>query len=261
MDIITEQITSKIEWVSPTVEHQDASKKAAPLRVNHGGNYCGHKICAPRFYKTDVPNRPAFITKAKERMAEFYIKPFNHFELNSACEISKRIKKKVLIKKIRKMRSERREAITSVFNFMLDNMDVVTRRIFNNPSIQTIAKKCEISIKRAERALNDLKTSGYIHTQQRKEKNAEGKWRSISAIKTISLKVFKILGISAWYGYEKERKESKKRKKNKKGSFLQVEKIAQQISNNFDAKILEKKGAIAYIDLLRTIVEPKPEPD
>lgn len=151
-------------------------------RVNEGGNFCGHDPNAPHFV---MRNHPYFVPQSvddlgdKRRSQILYdiverIKAYFHdtdviptlHQANSDKRTSDR-----------KRNSARREAIVNLLSVMILNMDLCSLRVgqptrqggFFNYSIKWLAKKAELSLSRAKRAMSDLNDSMIISSYQYRE--------------------------------------------------------------------------------------------
>lgn len=177
-------------------------------QIKLSGNRCGHIPEAPQLYIRPKEQKKTYssIHIATERLEEYYYQPVNNWLPNL------HLRRKTL----RQQRSERREAVLALASVMVNHVDMATMRVvrlFNNKlvelSIKELAAKAHIHLRRAERALKDLKEAGYIDLQYRVEHCADGTIKPKIAIKRLSALFFYHLGVS----FEKLKKEGDRAKK------------------------------------------------
>jgi hypothetical protein len=185
--------------------------KVRVLRVNQGGNYCGHKPLSPRFATAwpQQESRPLTITRLVERLQDFYWKP---------------IKTIPLLKKItstrRQQRSERREAIYLILAIILEFTDLATL-LCGTPDgnggidpfpVADLAEKAGITLRRAERAMADLRRVGLLTVAERAEEKPDGKRRAIVAIKAVSWRLWDLFGMADMLRHERPKASARTRK-------------------------------------------------
>ncbi len=178
------------------------------------GNSCGHiptepKLTPPNPAKTGKGGLPRTLTLCIERLTQYYDYPALLPSLNYANGSS------------RQQRSERREGAVLVQSVMLQYCDlaslcvgVPTETGFVNLSVDFIARKTGISIRRVWRALRDLRTAGMVRTSQPREKTSDGSWIGLVSVKAISKNLFGALGLSV--SLDIERKKASNRLKAKR---------------------------------------------
>lgn len=121
------------------------------------GNRCEHYSTLPRFYMqpSSHKKRPFILIDAIEKLEKIYFKPKDFF-------------RKFSLPKNRLKRSERREAIICLLQFMVHYAELHTLRVvkndvtFDNFSLQEICKNTLLSFSRIKRAIADLVKVGYI---------------------------------------------------------------------------------------------------
>lgn len=163
------------------------------VRINNGGNFCGHKPDAPLLSVKCKPiKRPKVIKVAQKKLESFYSLPKTIPELEKARNSK------------RQQRSERREAEIQILKVILEYTDLVTLRCgiptedgFKPLTLSFLVGKTHLHQRRAERALSDLSNAGIITTHQPRE-FVNNRWIGFAGIRTISKKLFKLLGLSQW---------------------------------------------------------------
>lgn len=136
-------------------------------RENLGGNFCGHDPRNPRFTltrpaKTGKGGIPRVLTLCTERLQAYYDNPrklIPSLDLANGSE--------------RQQRSERWEACILLLTVLLKYTDLASLRVgipttdgFLSLTVDYIAKQTGMTLKRVERALADLKTSGLVSIAQ-----------------------------------------------------------------------------------------------
>jgi|GEM_PF-1239078 hypothetical protein len=167
----------------------------ADKKVLLSGNRCGHDPKSPRcaIFPERHKKRPDILEQAKARLHERYFKPDTFFKdlKNPSC---------------RQKRSERREAIMSVSEVLVQHCDLETLRVgwyagkllnkFNPLSLIKIAKLAGMQVWRAKRAMRDMVKAGYLFLKRRFKKTEQGDYYGEFSIRTLSIKFFKHLGFS-----------------------------------------------------------------
>lgn len=162
----------------------------------------------PKFFVRPQEQKKTYssIHTASQHLTEYYYQPVDNWlpNLNSMRNSE------------RQQRSERREAIAAISAVMVNHVDMATMkivRLFNKQlvplSIKELATKAGINVRRAERALKDLKSAGYLELQYRVEHMPDGTIKPLIAIKRLSATFFYHLGVS----FEKLQHECERAKK------------------------------------------------
>lgn len=204
------------------------------------GNRCGHIPECPQLFARPEKQKKTYssIHIATEHLAEYYHQPIDNWLPNiHAIRDTKR-----------QQRSERREAIASIARVMVNHIDMASMKIvraFNGDlvemSVKELAKKAHIHIRRAERALTDLRHANYLELQYRVEHMPDGTIKPKIAIKRLTALFFYHLGIS----FEKLKQESERakaqfKKFNKKARMKAAE--VKFATGNFFGRFLKKPG-------------------
>jgi len=165
-------------------------------RANLGGNFCGHDPRNPRFTltrpaKTGKGGIPLVLTLCAERFKSYYDNPRR---LIPALDLANG--------SARQQRSERREACVLLLTALLKYMDLASLRVgiptqdgFLSLTVDYIAEQTGMTLKRAERALADLKTAGLVTIAQARQRRPDGSWKGLAAIKAISRHLFALFGL------------------------------------------------------------------
>lgn len=154
------------------------------------GNLCGHHPLTPRFFH-GKGNRPDTLKLAQENAAKYYANPDKYL-----------MNLQTLNGKTAQQRSERREAIATVMQVLLQYTDLLTLQVGtlvaggDMVAMQAtfLAQKTGWGLKRCYRAIKDAARAGYISIQYQRYKRF-GKILSTRFIK-IFPKCFHHLGIS-----------------------------------------------------------------
>ncbi len=178
------------------------------------GNGCGHDPNNPNFelvtpIKTGKGGLPRVLTLCMERLRDYYYRPrklIPSLDLANGSE--------------RQQRSERREACVNLLNALLRRTDLTSLRVgvptpdgFMNYTVEYITKDTGMTLRRAERALHDLKAAGLITVAPRCQAQPDGSWKGLAAVKAISKHLFGAFGLESMLA--KERSKSSKRLKRK----------------------------------------------
>ena len=179
-----------------------------------GGNKCGHVPEKPRWFSPPPKHtRPKIITKAIEKIQQYYFEPSATIpSLNLANDSE------------RQQRSERREACIDVLGCILHYLDLATMRVgvpqnddsFKGISMPFIAERTGLTLKRAERAMHDLVKSGLVTVYPLCEKISDTVYKGYAAIRTISKKLFTLFGMGGRLKYEREKASARQRKRSRK---------------------------------------------
>lgn len=215
-------------------------------RINTGGNFCGHNPAKPNFglpILSGPHGKPRILSILAERIEAYYSRPERTIPaLNLANRSSRR------------QRSERREACIRVLTTLLDRLDLTSLRVgiptpngFMSFTFDYLAKESGLNIKRLERAVRDLKESGILTVGQARQRQPDGTWKGLSAIKAISKDLFGIFGLREMLKYEqkkavarlKERIEKENRKSSRRRTLTEYSRIG-LVLNKVEKKIRKR---------------------
>ncbi|KVT75808.1 hypothetical protein WT25_01825 [Burkholderia territorii] len=113
----------------------------------------------------------------------------------------------------RQQRSERRHACVALLGAMVRYLDLASLRVgipladggFMSLTLQFFAKHAGLSQRRTERAMRDLLTAGLVKAQSRCEKDEEGRYRGLAALRQLPQELFAAFGLGRWLGHERRR--------------------------------------------------------
>jgi hypothetical protein len=220
------------------------------------GNNCGHDPNTPRWFAPPKPHtRPKIILKAIAQIRRYYRDPATTIPSLNLANGSDR-----------QQRSERREACLAVLGCLLHYLDLVTLRVgipqndlsFQGISMPFIAEKSGLTMRRTERATADLVRAGLITVHPLCEKIDDTVYKGYAAIRTISSKLFTLLGMSGRLRHERERAMARRNKRNRKQQQKQAAKIsliADMIVNQANIFDPPESAAISAIRKLKSILK------
>jgi hypothetical protein len=219
------------------------------------GNNCGHDPNTPRWFAPPKQHtRPKIISKAIAEIRRYYRDPASTIPSLNLANGSDR-----------QQRSERREACLAVLGCLLHYLDLVTLRVgipqtdtsFHGISMPFIAEKSGLTLRRSERAVRDLVRAGLITVHPLCEKLNDTAYKGFAAIRTISSKLFALLGMSRRLRHERERATARQHKRNRKQEQKQAAKIslvADMIANQVNVFDPTESAAMSAIRKLKSIL-------
>ena len=168
------------------------------------GNRCGHDPHNPQLSPT-VPIRtgpgglPRILSLAAERLKEWFWNPKKCPELQANPD--------------RQIRSERREAIQIVLEYLLSRLDLVTLCVgvptpchgFIDVDMRSIVAGTGLGKRRCERAIAQLKAAGFMKVEQPRHRNEEGQYVGLRAIRVVTRKLFEWLNLGPMLERERKR--------------------------------------------------------
>ncbi len=180
-------------------------------RINSSGNRCGHDPKNPRLKLPDsnIEDRlPLLLTLVTQRLRDYFnfpgLLPALNFSNGSTSQ----------------QRSERRESCILILSAMLTRMDLTSLRVgypsidgFSNFTAEYLSKQAGLSNSQTKGALRDLKAAGILTITRRSEKQEDGSYKGLAAVKCISRHFFTALGFVTML--EKERLKASRRLKKK----------------------------------------------
>lgn len=187
-------------------------------RVNHGGNYCGHAPESPRLgLVKDVvsPGKslPGILIELQERVKRYYSKPAVMPSLRNANQSAKG----------RQQRSERREACLLLLAAIVSFTDLVSLRCgvptkngFMSLTLDYLVEYTGLNMRRAERAMADLKRANLITCSQPRQLKEDGTYRGLAAVKAVNKLLFTAFGLGKRLQHETQRAMDRLAKKIKK---------------------------------------------
>lgn len=201
-----------------SVSASQSGPHPSSLRVNQGGNFCGHDPENPSFLNL-VPKHqgkgsvPRILSKLCESVSALYEEP----------DLLPSFSRSLL--RLRRMRTEQRDACISLLMVILRNTDLVTLRVGNprHPSgflsytVSYLSKKAGLDLRRGQRAMRCLVDAGIITVYQQRTLSENGQYRSQAAHKTVNRAIFRAFGLERMYRHylnylhKKEMKSLKKK--------------------------------------------------
>ena len=176
---------------------------AAPYSAK-SGNRCGHdpanpKLSPPEPIKKGPGAPPRILSLAAEKVKEWFFNP-------GICPL-------LQSRPNRQVRSERREACLVVLEFLLSRLDLASLCVgaptlnngFIDLGMKTIVKGTDLSQRRCERAIGQLKKAGFMEVKQPRIKTKDGKYQGLRAIRVITARFFAWLGLGAMLARERAR--------------------------------------------------------
>ncbi|BCA93666.1 hypothetical protein TUM19329_00270 [Legionella antarctica] len=184
-----------IDFIEKSTGKDYSSRRAGVVRQ---GNWCGHDPESPRFFQKpqEHKERPKIITWAIDAWRRYYGLPTSYFK-----EIRLRRNS------TRQQRSEAREALASISQVLLHYTELASLRVgvphasegFRSLTIEFLADKAGIGLKRAQRAIKLLVRAGYLKMIERFDVKVDaGKERFIglAAVKCLTPAFFKACNIN-----------------------------------------------------------------
>lgn len=178
------------------------------------GNNCGHSPKNPRWFEPPPQHtRPKIISKIIDEIQHYYHDPTGLIPSLNLSNGSNR-----------QQRSERREACLSVLGCLLHYLDLASLRVgipqqdgsFTGITMPFIAEKAGLSLKRTERAVHDLVSSGLLNVHPLCEKLSDTVYKGYAAIRTISIKLFTLFGMGGRLKFERDKASARQKKRQRK---------------------------------------------
>ncbi len=176
------------------------------------GNRCGHQPDSPRWFDPPASHRqrPRILLKLAEKVRGYYQQPAATIPSLNLANGSER-----------QQRSERREACIQLLEAMIHYLDLVTLRVgfprsdgsFQNLTLEFLAHISRLGERRAERAVADLVKAGIISIKHRYEKQEDGNYRGLAAVRSVSQDLFVCLGLGAWLRHERNKAKARQKKR------------------------------------------------
>ena len=224
--------------------------------VARQGNWCGHDPKTPRFFQKpqEHKERPKIISWAIDAWRRYYGLPSSYFK-----EIRLRRNS------TRQQRSEAREALASIAQVLLHYTELASLRVgiphasegFRSLTIQFLADKAGIGLKRAQRAVKLLVRAGYLKMIERFDvKVDEGKERFIglAAVKCLTPAFFKACNINL-QALSAQRALARKRLNKKRSAFIANAQESQAAARNILDFIAPQGNAKTHIDVMKDMLK------
>ena len=168
------------------------------------GNRCGHDpknpILSPPYpIRKGAGGLPRILSLAAERAKEWFWNPQKCPLLETNAD--------------RQTRSERREAIQVVLEYLLSRLDLVTLCVgtptlnngFVDLDMNSIVEGTGLGQRRCERAIGDLKGAGFMEVAQPRYRNNEGKYFGLRAVRCLTVRFFEWLNLGPMLARERSR--------------------------------------------------------
>jgi hypothetical protein len=185
-------------------------------RINHGGNYCGHVVNAPKLdliTPTTEKRRPGILRELQARVKSYYTRPTMIPSLRAANRSATG----------RQQRSERREACLQLLAAILEFTDVASLRCgvptpsgFVSLTLDYLVRFTGLHPRRAERAMADLKRANLLTVSQARQLQEDGTWRGLAAVKAVNKLLFTAFGLGQRLRHERDRATNRLAKQAKK---------------------------------------------
>lgn len=186
------------------------------------GNRCGHDPERPRLFTAPKhhANRPLILRRIGERIRDYFRDPSTLPTLNAANRSA------------RQQRSERREACCALLQALMHYMDLVTLRVGipqadggmagipmetkrdaeGRALVIGLAERAGLTVRRAWRAIADLKKAGIITVHPRCAKIEDAVYKGFAAIRAVNHHLFNALGLGQWLRHERNKAQQRRNK-------------------------------------------------
>ena len=218
------------------------------------GNWCGHSPTDPRFFKAPEAHkaRPKILTWAVDSLRRFYQSPSLYFnELRMYRDSD------------RQQRSESREALSSIAQVLLHYTELASLRVgvphategFRSLTIEFIAGKAGIGLKRSQRAMKLLVSAGYMKMIERFDVKGD-RFIGLAAVKCLTPSFFKACGINL---QSLSAQRGLARKRLNKRRFTAIDSTQEHQSQGNSRKVLNfispKGNAKVHLDAMKQILQ------
>ena len=218
------------------------------------GNWCGHAPLSPRFFQKPEQHkeRPKIITWAMDAWNRFYVLPQSYFKELRFNRKSRR-----------QQRSESREAVSSISQVLLHYTELASLRVgipqastgFRSLTIEFLAEKAGIGLKRAQRAIKLLVRSGYLKMIERFDLKEE-RFIGLAAVKSLTPAFFKACGINL-QALSAQRGLARKRLNKKRSTFIANAQESQAEARKILDFIAPQGNAKAHVHAMTDLLKSK----
>ncbi|MEI2804513.1 MAG: hypothetical protein V9G18_00750 [Albidovulum sp.] len=223
---------------------------AAPIRpvaaAVSGGNRCGHDPCCPRWFEPPAHHapHPKILVKLQAAVRAYFADPAVLPSLNAANGSARR------------QRSERREACLALLGALVHYLDLVTLRVgvpqadgsFEGLTLEFLAERAGLGLRRAERACRDLRKAGLVKVYPIARKTDGDRYRGLPAIRRLPVALFQVFGLSRWLQRERDKAASRRRRQRHRQDAAQTEADAGRRELALDAARLRATAGAAPAD-------------
>jgi hypothetical protein len=238
-----------IDFIEKSTAKDYSSRRDGVVRQ---GNWCGHDPESPRFFQKPEQHkeRPKIITWAMEAWQRFYGLPQSYFKELRFSRNS-----------LRQQRSESREALASISQVLLHYTELASLRVgiphasagFRSLTIEFLADKAGIGLKRAQRAVKLLVRAGYLKMIERFDLK-EDRFIGLAAVKSLTPAFFKACGINL-QALSAQRGLARKRLNKKRSTFIANAQESQAAARNILDFIAPKGNAKTHIDVMKDLLK------
>lgn len=190
------------------------ARLAATVTIIGSGNRCGHDPRAPRWFEPPPHHaaHPRILTKLQAAVRAYFADPRVLPSLNAANG------------SLRQQRSERREACLDLLGALIHYLDLVTLRVgiphdddtFSGLTLDFLAEKAGLGVRRAERACRDLYRAGLVNIYPIAQRQEDGRYRGLPAIRSVPTALFKVFGLDQWLPREREKAFRRRRRQQRR---------------------------------------------
>lgn len=225
----------------------------APLRLVvaavSSGNRCGHDPSRPRWFEPPAHHapHPRIITKLEEAVRAYFADPAVLPSLNAANGSARR------------QRSERREACLALLGALVHYLDLVTLRVgipradgtFAGLTLEFLAERAGLGLRRAERACRDLRKAGLVEVHPVAQKTEDDRHTGLPAIRRLPVALFKVFGLNKWLQHERDKAAHRRRRQRRRREAAATEADAGRRELALDA-------ARSALGALRNLLKGRP---
>ncbi len=168
--------------------------KVNVLPLQSSDSFPDIKLSKP--FKLGKGGHPRILSLCAERLERYYNRPGMVIPALNLAKTQYKSKASN-----RQMYLQRRKAVCQLLSAALLYTDVSTLEIkpyanaSSSPTVAWLAGIAQLPIRRAQRALRDIKAAGLMQIKQVRVMNADGSYSSRSAIKRLSRNLFRCLGL------------------------------------------------------------------
>ena len=196
----------------------DCGPPPAPVRpvaaAVSGGNRCGHDPACPRWFEPPAHHapHPKILVKLQAAVRAYFADPAVLPSLNAANGSARR------------QRSERREACLALLGALVHYLDLVTLRVgvpqadgsFEGLTLEFLAEKAGLGLRRAERACRDLRKAGLVEVYPIARKTDGDRHKGLPAIRRLPVALFQVFGLSRWLQRERDKAAHRRRRQRRR---------------------------------------------
>lgn len=178
------------------------------------GNRCGHDPACPRWFEPPPHHapHPKILVKLQAAVRAYFADPTVLPSLNAANGSA------------RQQRSERREACLALLGALVHSLDLVTLRVgipqadgsFKGLSLEFLAERAGLGLRRAERACRDLRKAGLVEVYPIAQKTEGDRYKGLPAIRRLPVSLFKVFGLNKWLQHERDKAAHRQRRQRRR---------------------------------------------